>query len=201
MAGRIDPELGECAPEGPVPAILHRLAMCPHRRCRPAGIARLPRQPVPIAVGRRDEDHGIVRGAAPDGGGARIIDQPVFRLGIGSRHRRIVEMAYPKRPVEAGVFRSEGMEGRHFVIGPRASVRIGARIGPGFDDEHAHACLRQPSGDGAPGRTRADDDIVVVGLGMVGRVHGLTASSGRRPALSCRHPRGRVRCRRRVRRR
>src|SRR5271170_7859009 len=82
MSGWVESKFCQQSVQPVVMAVLQALEVAPHIFTVPRLVASERRDAVPIGVMRIDEDHGIVRGAATKGSGARIQDAINALVGI-----------------------------------------------------------------------------------------------------------------------
>src|SRR3954453_632354 len=98
MPGGIDPKPVEQSPDWSVLAVFHPLPIPAHIRRAPGRVARQARDPVPIAVMRRDKDHRIVAGAAAERASPRIENPAVAAFWIAPLSGRVGVMLDKKVP-------------------------------------------------------------------------------------------------------
>ena len=152
----------------PMFAALETLEVRAHVLGAPARIAGQIRKLIPVGIVRVDQDHRVVRGAAPERAGPRI-ENATDRLPLGIRGAVLEVLLLPvlilvvpdeEVPADAVVLRRERMKRRHVVVVRQTvdawRLRRGpdglARIATGFDQQHAEARLGEPCRHGAASR-------------------------------------------------
>ena len=157
-------------------------------RARATNIAGQRRDVVPIGVVRRIEDHRVVRRAAAERAGARIVDALRLQLRIAGLACRVLVVPHEEVPAQGRVFRRRALERGDVVSGQTGAGARHRRPPPA----PRRACRLPPAArPGAAAGARADDHVVAV-------VHRAAArtSSGIRSAPACRCRAARVRPRR-----
>src|SRR3984893_12951563 len=112
-----------------------------------------------------------MRGAAAEGGGTRIIDAwlarigivPVFPIGLLAFVVRI--MADEKTPAHGWIFRGERVEARHLIVlrhSRRVASRVFERVAAGLQQNHTHPRLGEAGGERTAASAGADNDIIAI---------------------------------------
>ena len=164
VPGRIDPVPGEAAPQRAIAAILQPLPVPPHIGGAPGRIAGQRGDAVPVAVMRRYQDHRIVRGAAAQRAGTRVQNPLRTALAVAPLLCVVGIMADEKIPAHRRMFGGERVKCRHLVgFGQPGGLGV-QRIAARFEQNDAHASLGEPGGERAAAGSRADHDIIAVGV-------------------------------------
>jgi len=112
---------------------------------------------VEVARGAADVNHGVDGAGAAKNFAARPVKAAVVELGLG--FGGII-------PVDGGF--------KEFGEGGGDGDFAGARRAPSFQEQDARVrVFREAGGENATGRAGADDDVLVFGVDVGGRGHGL----------------------------
>ena len=155
VAARVEAEPAPEPLERTMAAILDPFEVRAHVVGAPRRVAGQIGELIPVGVGRIDEDHRVVGGAAAKRAGARVphtlLGRHVIRILLFLRGVLVVvnEEVPPHRLVLGG----ERMKRGHVVVGR-------FRIAAGFDDEDRISRFDEPRRDGPASRPRSDDDVI-----------------------------------------
>ncbi len=105
-----------------------------------------------------------MRGAAAERAGPRVQDPLRAALAVAPLLRVVGIVADEKIPAHRRVFGGKRVKRRHLVIFGQPGGLGVQRIAAGFEQNDAHAGLGEPGGERAAAGSRADHDIIAVGV-------------------------------------